>query len=336
MGRVARPGNLRTVRSVTILSKTMPRTFLLTLLPLFAASAADERTCTMRDAALPTNNQTVVLCEQGLVLVTADDGATWSTRRIGQVAGFRAIAFADPSHGLAVGDNGKIFGTEDTGRTWQPRTSGVTENLTDIQMNGNEGWIAGYTGVVLHTTDGGKTWTKQETGTALSLEAIFFLDNLNGWAVGWSGTVIHTLDGGKTWKSVKNTGGSWSLNAVYFRDAKVGFISGFAGQLFATKDGGEKWQTIKVPVSGWLTSIASDGAKRLWITTDEGFLTSEDEGQNWKLQKSETKLFINKLLRNTGSIWALGPFGILKQQGSGVEFKRILNPLSGDADSQEK
>jgi photosystem II stability/assembly factor-like uncharacterized protein len=124
------------------------------------------------------------------------------------------------------------------------------------------------------------------------------------------------------------------LSAVYFLDAKVGFISGFAGQLFQTKDGGATWEAKKVPVSGWLTSMASDGANRLWITTDDGFLISENGGGSWKLQSAETKLFINKLLRNTGSIWALGPFGLLKQQGNGLGFKRILNPLSGDADQQ--
>jgi photosystem II stability/assembly factor-like uncharacterized protein len=288
----------------------------------------------MRDAALPSNTQTLVLCEQGLVLVTTDDGATWSTRRIAQTGGLRAIAFSDASHGLVVGDGGKIFATGDTGRTWEARQSGVTENLTDIQMNGNEGWIAGYSGLVLHTANGGQTWTAQNTGTKLSLEALSFTDAQNGWAVGWSGTVIHTTDGGKTWSAVKNTGATWSLGAIYFRDARFGFVAGFAGQLFRTKDGGARWEARKVPVSGWLTSIAADADNRLWITTDEGFLVSQDDGETWKLQRAEAKLFINKLLRNTGSIWALGPFGLLKQQGRTMEFKRLLNPLSGDTGVQ--
>jgi photosystem II stability/assembly factor-like uncharacterized protein len=307
---------------------------LLAWIAVLPALAADERTCTMKDAALPTNTQTLVLCEQGLVLVTGDDGATWSTRRIAPNGGFRAIGFIDSANGLAVGDGGQIFATADTGRTWQPRKSGVTENLTDIQMVGKQGWIAGYSGIVLHTADGGQTWSPQNTGTKLSLEALFFSDEKNGWAAGWSGTVLHTTDGGDTWTSVKNSGASWTLSAIYFRDDKLGFLSGFAGQLFRTKDGGKTWEQRKPPVSGWLTSMAGDSANRLWITTDEGFLISEDSGDTWKLQKAETKLFINKLLRNTGSIWALGPFGLLKQQGSGMEFKRILNPLSGDADQQ--
>jgi photosystem II stability/assembly factor-like uncharacterized protein len=298
----------------------------------WCARAADERTCTMRDAALPTNSMTIVLCEQGLALVTADEGATWSTRRMGVGGGMRAIAFIDSSHGLAVGDKGQILTTEDTGRAWKPVTSGTTENLMDVQMNGNEGWIAGYDGIILHTGDGGKTWAKQTSGTTLSLEALFFLDNQNGWAAGWAGTILHTTNGGKTWTTIKTANASWSLSSIFFKDEKLGFISGFAGQLLRTRDGGTTWETIKVPVSGWLTSVAADSSNRLWITTDEGFLVSQDNGNNWKVQPAETKLFINRLLRNTGSIWALGPFGLLKQQGSEMQFKRIINPLSGDAD----
>ena len=104
----------------------------------------------------------------------------------------RAVAFLDVNRGTTVGDGGAILATEDAGRTWTPRESGTTENLTDIQMVGEEGWIAGYDGVILHTSDGGKTWSKQNGGVALSLEALFFLDAQNGWAVGWAGTVLHT------------------------------------------------------------------------------------------------------------------------------------------------
>jgi len=324
------PGNGRTIYSQSHMSR-ITLFALITVLPAFAAA---ERTCTMRDAALPTNAQTVVLCEQGLTLVTADEGGTWATRRIAATGGFRAIAFIDSTNGLTVGNGGQIYATSDMGRTWQPRKSGVTENLTDIQMNGQEGWIAGYTGTMLHTTDGGQTWTPQNTGTKLSLEALSFLDNQHGWAVGWSGTVIHTTDGGKTWNAVKNTGASWSLSAIYFKDDKLGFLTGFAGQLYRTKDGGATWETKKLPVSGWLTSITADSANRIWITTDDGFLVSQDGGDNWKLQPADTKLFINRLLRNTGSVWASGPIGILKQQGTATDFKRIPNPLSGDADQQ--
>ena len=183
-------------------------------LSLWVTFAADERSCNMRDAALPTNQITYVLCEQGLLLVTKDDGATWAQRKIPiENSILRAVSFHDVNRGLVVGDDGSIFATEDAGATWTARKSGTTENLTDIQMIGEEGWIAGYDGVILHTADGGKTWAKQDSGSALSLEALFFHDTQNGWAVGWAGTVLHTVDGGKKWQSLKVNGASWSLSS---------------------------------------------------------------------------------------------------------------------------
>src|SRR5450759_6023922 len=88
--------------------------------------AADERSCNMRDAALPTNSITYVLCEQGLLLVTNDEGATWAQRKIAATGALRAVAFQDVNHGVTVGDGGAILATDNAGRTWPPRTSGTT------------------------------------------------------------------------------------------------------------------------------------------------------------------------------------------------------------------
>ena len=300
--------------------------------------AADERSCNMRDAALPTNSITYVLCEQGLLLVTNDEGATWAQRKMPSTTGaLRAVAFLDVNRGVTVGDGGKILATDDAGRTWNPRVSGTTENLTDIQMVGEEGWIAGYDGVILHTADGGKTWSRQKSGVALSLEALYFLDAKNGWAVGWAGTALRTEDGGNSWKSVKIPGATWSLSSITFQDAKNGWIVGFAGQLFHTKDGGATWEAKKTSSSSWLSSIGFDAANRAWITTDEGFLMSPDGGETWKLQPTENQLFLNKVLRATGTTWALGPFGLLKQTGTGTatQWKKIVNPLSSNAAAED-
>src|ERR1039458_4792920 len=91
----------------------------------FAVFAADERACNMRDAALPTNSITYVLCEQGLLLVTKDEGVTWAPRKIASPGALRAVAFLDVNRGLTRGDGGAILATDDAGRTWKKRESGT-------------------------------------------------------------------------------------------------------------------------------------------------------------------------------------------------------------------
>jgi len=86
---------------------------------------------------------------------------------------------------------------------------------------------------------------------------------------------------------------------------------------------------------GSLTRTPLDGSNRGWITTDDGFLLSEDNGQTWKLQRGDNQMFLNKILRATGTTWALGPFGMLKQTGAGMEWKKIVNPLSSNAVAED-
>ena len=50
------------------------------MLPLLAA-ASDTQHCYLRDAATPTTSTAYLLCEQGLVYVTTDSGATWEIGR---------------------------------------------------------------------------------------------------------------------------------------------------------------------------------------------------------------------------------------------------------------
>ena len=298
--------------------------------------AADERTCTMRDAAMPAPSLTYVLCEQGLLLTTTDEGTKWTTRKIADTQGLKALAFLDVNRGVAAGDDGVIVATADAGKTWTVRKTGSKENLSDLQFVGQEGWAVGYNGIILHSADGGATWAPQNSGVAQSLEAVQFLDDKNGWAVGWSGTILHTTDGGATWKQVKTDAAKWSLSSVHFLDAKTGFISGFAGQLLRTDDGGATWAAVKTPYSGWLTSVTFDAAKRGWITTDDGFLLSTDGGKTWKMttggaaSEGQTQLFLSKLMRSSGVTWALGPFGLAKQIGDGTQWKKIENPLADD------
>ena len=287
------------------------------ILPMFA-----EGSCWLRDAAAPAGTTAYVLCEQGLLWVTTDGGVKWTSRNTGAKQPLRAMAFLDGNRGIAVGDVGLVLGSDDAGKTWAPRTSGITEKLMDVTFIGNEGWASGMNGAVIHTADGGRTWDKQKTGTNQALEGLFFLDAQHGWAVGWAGTIMRTADGGKTWQSIKADEAQWSLSSVYFKDDKTGWAVGFAGQILYSVDGGLKWKVIKSPANGWLTSIAFDKSNHGWITYDDGFLTSEDGGLTWKPVQTDGRYFLARLLRMNDTLWAIGQSVILRQNGA-AGWKRI-------------
>lgn len=296
--------------------------------------AQEKKPCWLRDANSPAPATAYLLCEQGGLWVTTDAGTTWLSLSTGSTERHRAFAWLDARRGFVVGNAGMLLATEDGGKTWQTRQSGVKEHLMDITFAGESGWIAGYQGVLLHTTDGGKTWARQNVKSSMTLESIFFLDKDHGWAVGWSGTILRTTDGGQNWAAIKAPAAQWTLTAIYFRDAANGWTTGFAGQLLRSKDGGLTWTAQASPVKNWLTSIAFDSAGRGWITYDDGLLLSEDKGETWKEAPAEGGYFLGRLLPVDHSLWAIGQHVVLQQSGSGKEWKKnslVADGMAGEA-----
>jgi photosystem II stability/assembly factor-like uncharacterized protein len=298
-----------------------------------AALGADARSCWLRDAVTPAHNLIYALCQQGDVLVSSDGGARWTARATGATGLLRAIAFLDEKRGFAVGDGGALLVTEDGATTWKARPVGTTENLMAIQTVGDAGWISGYDGVILHSADAGRTWARQDSGVTQAIESLFFLDADHGWAVGWAGAILLTADGGKTWRQIKTDAASWSLSSVYFRNARDGWIAGFGGQFLRSADGGATWNAVATPVKGWHTAVRFDQANHGWVTADNGLLLSEDGGDHWRAVPIDATIFVNRLVNAGGSLMVLGPFGMMRQQGTGLEWKKVEIPFVGETDT---
>ena len=255
--------------------------------------------------------------------VSSDNGTAWNPRETGAKQAIRAFAFLDANRALAIGDAGLVLATTDGAKTWNPLTAGTDKKLMDIAVVGNSAWVVGYNGLILHTGDAGKTWDTQKSGTTQSIESVFFLDEQRGWAIGWAGTILLTMDGGKNWQAVKADAATWSLSSVYFRDPQNGWIVGFAGQILNSTDGGKSWKPQTSPVKGWLTSVAFDKEGRGWVTHDDGFLLTEDNGATWKVVKTDGRYFLAKLTRVGDTVWALGQSNLLRLDGPTKTWKRI-------------
>ena len=133
-------------------------------------------------------------------------------------------------------------------------------------IDAQEGWAVGDEGVILHTIDSGRHWERQTTGTHASLRSVHFLTPFVGWAVGRAelpygmgsvGVVLFTRDGGLEWKQqLANT--LPGLNQVRFADQRTGFLLGdgsdmFPSGIFKTTDAGKTWEPMPGPrTTSWL------------------------------------------------------------------------------------
>jgi predicted CXXCH cytochrome family protein len=191
-----------------------------------------------------------------MVKRTVDGGSTWTTQTAlttPVARNFRAVAFANTSNGIAVGDLGTatstINYTSDGGATWRQSTTTATVGLSGVCMtSASTGWAVGGAGVVLKTTNGGGTWVEQPSFTAAGLSAVAFSpDGQTGYIVGNaalpSWTAFSTTDGGVTWTAVTGLGatGAINLTAVSVLDTNNAVVAGTNGQIRRTVNGGTTW-----------------------------------------------------------------------------------------------
>jgi len=212
------------------------------------------------------------------------------------------IAFADASHGWAVGisrawsgETGIVLATTDGGNRWFDQYH-YSSNISEVAFtDASHGWALapnGSQGTVLGTTDGGGSWSPIGTWRGVWAKDLVFADATHGWLVGEDGNILATSDGGVTW-APQVSGTPYDLTSVTFVGPTHGWITGykssrpFEGFILATTDGGVTWTSQTSAISAFLYDIAFTDTSHGWAVgtdydTDVGILLSTtDSGASW-------------------------------------------------------
>ncbi|MGG9964590.1 YCF48-related protein [Ferruginibacter sp. SUN106] len=176
------------------------------------------------------------------------------------------MSFIDNKTGLAVGNNGAIARTTDSGRNWQyipfkfinASNTLALAQFSDVQfVTPTIAYAVGGSGLMIKSTDGGLNWAQVTTPlTALSrnINALHFLNKdtgyIGGAAINTTNTtnindapkVYFTRNGGTTWDSLASpfrpqqnnitlSGfNSAEIQRIMFVNDSVGYVSGSCGQ----------------------------------------------------------------------------------------------------------
>src|SRR5262249_40544056 len=98
-----------------------------------------------------------------------------------------------------VGKYGRIFHSQDGGKTWTPEAKGSHVFLSGVWgISPREVYAVGAGGTILCTTDGGGTWLTRKSGTKQDLHDVWGSPE-DIYAVGEEGTLLHSTDRGETW-----------------------------------------------------------------------------------------------------------------------------------------
>jgi len=120
-------------------------------------------------------------------------------RQAGMSVDFNDVFFVGTQNGWAIGKDGAIIHTGDSGKTWNAQKSNTKKEIHKLCfVDEQNGWAVGADGLILNTADGGQTWKPQPIGTQKWLFSVCFVNKNMGWVAGDGGTIFHTKDGGKT------------------------------------------------------------------------------------------------------------------------------------------
>lgn len=227
-----------------------------------------------------TEQEGWVVGDQATYLHTVDGGQTWKLNKFSASSNLSedeelvaadpvlyAVQFVDPNTGWMVGEFGKIYHTQDGGKTWKEQQESLLQGgmvkvggravtrAVDIPsffgvhfIDPKNGLVAGLDGTVARTSDGGQSWKFQEFDVDPQFPLVdplfqpYMMQDATGWAVGAAGNVVRQTEANTAWKRAAMGFEllSW-LRGVDFFDANNGWMVGGYGLILRTTDGGKSW-----------------------------------------------------------------------------------------------
>lgn len=263
---------------------------------------SDDNGATWRQVPVPVSSDLVAVYfvspragwatgQDGIVLHTADGGATWAKQLDGRSAAASMLAYyqkQDPSNAkVAAGlEEARRFVNEGPGRPF----------LSVWFDDARTGFIIGSFNVIFKTDDGGSSWTPwfdhtENEQDALNLHAIRRIGNVL-YVVGEQGLVMRLDEASQQFVKipVPYKGSFFGI----FGTPEDLIVYGLRGNALRSTDGGTTWSKVGIPgessllggarlADGRLALFSQDG--RVLISTDGGatFSAANDAGPSWSL-----------------------------------------------------
>ena len=197
----------------------------------------------------------VAVGDRGHVLLSADQGRTWTQSLAPTQALLTGVSFADAAHG----------------------------------------WAVGHDGVIMVTRDAGLTWTRQDSGKDLETVYldVYFRDANHGFAIGAYGKFVVTADGGKNWTAAKPVEDEVHYNRITEGPGGYLYLAGESGLMLVSRDGGKTWIKAELPYHGSLFGTLPLANGRVVAYGLRGhILRSEDQGTAWVEENSTVQVLI--------------------------------------------
>lgn len=264
--------------------------------------------------------------ENATLMRTTNAGLTFDGININNSETYVDASFRTTSNLVfAVGSNGFLISSTNSGQSWSLRLSGREIDYTGTQFRtATLGYIIGPSGRVFSTNNGGNTLVDRSRPLSVVFNDLFFTTNAFGYIAGENGNILRTTNSGGNWTSL-NPGTNNNINGLFFFNNNLGYAVGDAGFLARTENAGVNWETINIGNSNFnFRSIAFFDPESGIVIGSGGFVAVLEDGE-WKRITSGTNQNLNGLaMLDEQTAVAIGSGGaIIKTENKGITWTRI-------------
>ncbi len=166
--------------------------------------------------------------------------------------GAAMLGFINKDSGIAIGEFGKIYFTNDGGKTWEKAINKSFDLFGIDIVDKNIAFSSGSRGHVGATENGGKTWTRL-TDYGKNFEFTYhcrylsFISRDTGW-IASQGKLASTFNGGQSWNEIALPEGIKRIKAIDMWSKSEGCILDNDYTLFFTGDSGKTWQKQNIEI----------------------------------------------------------------------------------------
>ncbi len=289
----------------------------------------------------PANGRLVTVGERGHVLISDDQGITWSQKTVPTRTLLTNVFFLNDTNGWAVGYDQTILFTGDGGDSWQLQYVGEVDDqpLFDIWFaDENHGFAVGAYALYLVTDDGGQSWQPASFDPDFGDESAESIDD-DFIEEGDEG-----VDDDSDYDEEEPPPFDYHLNRLAVADSGALYIAAEAGYVFRSDDQGKSWLSLPSPYEGSYFGVTALSDDKLLLYGLRGNLfRSEDAGQSWTQVETATEaLLCSGTQLADGTVLVAGDGGVvLVSEDDGRTFKswrqkdgKTLSSLYGLASSR--
>jgi photosystem II stability/assembly factor-like uncharacterized protein len=225
----------------------------------------------------------VAVGERGFIIVSDDNGASWSQVGSPVSVTLVKVRFIDDVEGWAVGHGGVVLHTRDGGHSWNKQLDGV--QAAEIELQEAKQVAESPEDVEKREERLAQAEQLVDDGPDKPLLDLIFLDAKNGLVVGAYGLAFVTHDGGLSWQSIRSRIDNPNGLHLYSIERVGGdlFIAGEQGTLLRSSDEGKTFAPLTSPYEGTTFGLQATNSSSIVAFGLRGkAFESKDRGDTWQ------------------------------------------------------